>query len=391
MKFIPKKKWKRWTLGILGSLLLAGMGVLLLASPAVGNAPSGEEMKGFAQAPNHDGKRFVNGLPSGWPSMWESTKEWTKSSKHGSPVSPPPVERRRKADYATAPESGLRITWLGHSTSLVELDGAKLLIDPVWSRRISPLSWVGPTRFHEAPLPLGELPAIDAVLISHDHYDHLDKATVVQLAAKGLHFVTPLGVGSRLKSWGIRETQIEELDWWDETQVQGLRITATPARHFSGRSLVMADRGQTLWAGFAIRGATQRVFYSGDSGMFPGFAEIGRRLGPFDAALLEVGAYHRLWADLHMGPEQAASAARDLQARLLIPVHWGTFNLAMHGWTEPAERLIPAAQALGQALAIPKPGQLIEPERPPELQRWWPKLPWESAAQHPVLSSGMPE
>ncbi len=175
-----------------------------------------------------------------------------------------------------------------------------------------------------------------------------------------------------------------ELDWWDETHLDRFTITATPARHFSGRSSIMADRDKTLWAGFSISGPEHRVYYSGDTGMFRGFEEIGKRLGPFDAALIEVGAYHQLWADLHLGPEQAVKAFQIVRGGLLIPVHWATYDLALHSWVEPAERLIVAAEKNAIPLAIPQPGESIEPANPPEIVRWWPKVPWQTVEQHPV-------
>jgi L-ascorbate metabolism protein UlaG (beta-lactamase superfamily) len=319
----------------------------------------------------------------------KSLGEWVKGAKHTTPDGPVPVVRRGRGDFDSPPPGGLRVTWLGHSTALVEIDGLRLLLDPMWSQRSSPLSWAGPKRFFEPPLALDDLPPLDAVLISHDHFDHLDQATVRILAARGLPFIVPLGVGADLEYWGVASGQVTELEWWQTATVGSLTVTATPARHFSGRSPVMADRDRTLWTGFAIHGPQHRVYYSGDSGMFEGFREIGRRLGPFDIALLEVGAYNRLWADYHLGPEQAVEAALQVRARLMMPVHWATFDLALHSWTEPVERLLTAAADAGLPLSVPRPGQSIEPESPPELVRWWPELPWQTAAQHPIISSGL--
>lgn len=389
MRFLPKKKWARWTLAIV--LILACVeGVFMLSvMDSAGGLPSDRSISDLERSPNYKDGEFVNGIPAEEPQIFKALKEWVKGADHTVPDGQVPVVRRKKADFASLPDSGLRITWLGHSTTLVEIDGTRLLLDPVWAERVSPLSWAGPKRFHEPPLLLAELPDVDAVLISHDHYDHLDKDTVVHLADRGHRFVVPLGVGSRLQSWDIPADRIEELDWWDDIRVNGITVTATPARHFSGRSPVMTDRNETLWAGFAMTGDQHRVYYTGDTGMFPGFTEIGERLGPFDVTLVETGAYNKLWADLHLGPEQAVQAVKNSRGGLLVPVHWGTFELAMHSWVEPAERLMVAAAQQNVALAIPKPGESLDPSDPPALVRWWPEIPWQTAQEHPVVSSGL--
>ena len=287
---------------------------------------------------------------------------------------------------ARSPETGLRLTWLGHSTLIVEIDGRRFLTDPMWSRRAAPVRFLGVERFYDPPLSLAELPPLDAVLLSHDHYDHLDEATIRALAAGPAPFIAPLGVGAHLEHWGIAPNRIIELDWWESTSVAGVELTCTPARHFSGRTLL--DRDATLWCGWVMAGSEHRVYFGGDSAMFPGLVDIGERLGPFDATMIEIGAYNAAWADVHLGPEQAVLAHRAVGGGLMLPTHWGTFNLSLHGWTEPVERLMVAARQQGIALAIPRPGESIEPDSPPELTRWWPSLPWETAEQSPVLSSG---
>ena len=384
---MPKKAWQCWLLAPLALLVGLGGALMIAAWAAIGTAPSGETIELLKKSPNYRDGRFVNGLAAEEPPLFESLKEWIKGGKHTAPEQPVPVVVRSKEDLAELPQSGLRITWIGHSTTLVEVDGVRLLLDPVWSRRISPFVLIGPKRFYSPPVALDALPPIDAVLVSHDHYDHLGRDAVVSLAEMGYRFVVPLGVGARLRGWDVPASQIQELDWWEDTQVNEVQVTVTPSRHFSGRSPVMADRNATLWAGFAMVGSDHRVYYTGDTGMFPGFALIGERLGPFDATLVEVGAYHRLWADLHLGPEQAVRAVQDARGGLLIPVHWATFDLAMHSWVEPAERLIVAAANGDVPLVIPKPGQSVEPSHPLPLARWWPKLPWQSEEEHPVVSS----
>lgn len=315
--------------------------------------------------------------------------EWFFGAKaHRQPDQPVPVEQRVAADFAVAPER-LRITWLGHSCFLLEVDGIRILIDPVLGEFASPGALFGVPRFFPPPLAFDALPPIDAVIISHDHYDHLDHTTIAAFAARQVvpRFVTSLGVGSHLEAWGIPPDRIVELDWWEGTDVGGVQVTATPARHFSGR--LPFARNRTFWSSWVIAGSSARVFAGADSGYFPGFAEIGRRLGPFDVTLLEIGAYGEGWPDIHLGPEQAVAAHLDLGGRLFIPAHWATFRLAFHAWTEPAERLIVAADAAGIDYVIPRPGESVDPSAPRRPERWWPTVPWKTAAESPIAAGGM--
>ncbi|BBZ21892.1 MBL fold metallo-hydrolase [Mycolicibacter hiberniae] len=251
----------------------------------------------------------------------------------------------------------LAVTWLGHATALVEIDGYRVLTDPVWSERCSPSDAVGPRRLHPPPVGIGALPAVDAIVISHDHYDHLDIDTVTALArSQRAPFVAPLGVGAHLRAWGIPAQRVIELDWDEHTTLGDLTVTCTPARHFSGRFFT---RNQTLWASWAIVGPQHRVYFGGDSGYTGSFARIGADHGPFDLTLLPIGAYNSAWPDVHMNPEEAVRAHLDLNGSepgLLVPIHWGTFRLAPHRWDEPVERLIAAADAAGVTVAVPKPG-----------------------------------
>jgi L-ascorbate metabolism protein UlaG (beta-lactamase superfamily) len=308
-------------------------------------------------------------------------------SKDRRPKVPIPVLARTRADFDSPPTSGLRVTWLGHSTLLLEIDGQRVLIDPVWSERASPVSFAGPKRFYPSPLPLVELPSVDVVLLSHDHADHFDPATLAHLVARGDRFVAPLGVGARLIALGANESRIVELDWWESTDVGSLTLTATPARHFSGRTLF--DRDSTLWAGWVLDSPVHRVFYSGDTALDDALVEIGERLGPFDLTMIEIGAYDAMWADVHLGPEQAVRAHRLVRGEVMLPVHWGLFDLALHGWTEPIERALVAATAEDVRLVAPRPGEMIEPTLAGASSRWWPELPWHTVAERPVRSTGV--
>ncbi len=371
---------------MVATLLLLGAVGLADAWSALGTTPDGARLARIAKSPHYRNDRFVDTIPRVEPDVWEASRRWLAGAPYTQPTAPLPILLRSAADFATPPASGVRITWFGHSTLLVEIEGRRVLFDPVWSERCSPSHFVGPKRFHAPPLPLAELPRLDAVAISHDHYDHLDYATILALEEKTAAFVVPLGVGAHLEYWGVDPKRIRELDWWEETRVAGLTLVATPARHFSGRGLG-ADR--TLWAGWAVIGEARRVYYSGDTAMFEGFRQIGERLGPFDATLIESGAYNALWADVHLGPEQAVAAHQAVRGRVMLPVHWGTFDLALHSWVEPIERVIAAGRAANVTVVTPRPGESVDPEHPAPPVRWWPDLPWQTAQQAPVVSSGL--
>jgi L-ascorbate metabolism protein UlaG (beta-lactamase superfamily) len=266
-------------------------------------------------------------------------------------------------------DTGLHIIWYGHSSALVEIEGTRLLLDPVWSERCSPSSVVGPRRLHPPPVPLVDVPPLDAIVISHDHYDHLDMATVRDLVRhQRAPFLVPIGVGAHLQSWGVPEDRIIELDWDESVEVAGARLTCTPARHFSGRAFT---RDNTLWASWVIAGKRRRVFYTGDTGYFEEYRAIGATHGPFDATLAQIGAYGDGWPDIHMTPEEAVAAHLDLDGGLLVPVHWATFTLAPHAWSEPVDRLWTEAKARGVELAIPRPGERIDVDAPPAVDAWW--------------------
>jgi L-ascorbate metabolism protein UlaG (beta-lactamase superfamily) len=275
----------------------------------------------------------------------------------------------------------LAVTWFGHASALVEIDGRRVLVDPVWGHRVSPSPTIGPTRLHEPPIPLAEIPPVDAVVISHDHYDHLDLPTVRELLrAQTAPFVVPLGIGGHLRKWGVPEKRIVELDWDESTTIGELTLTCTEARHFSGRFFA---RDTTLWASWVLAGPRHRVFFGGDTGYTPAFAGIGARLGPFDLTLLPVGAYNDAWHAIHMDPEEAVRAHGDLGGRVFLPVHWATFNLAFHRWAEPVERVLAAAERVGAQILVPRPGQRIDVLDPPKLTDWWTAVGSADEADHP--------
>jgi len=328
--------------------------------------------------------RFHNPQPL-WNDTLGAFGSILRRDANSRPKEPLPVLHPTRQVLAADSASGLRATWLGHSTVYLEIDGIRVLTDPVWGPRASPLGWAGPKRFYAPLIPLEELPIPQVVALSHDHYDHLDRATILRIKDWDTRFIVPLGVGARLEDWGVPASRITELDWWETTRVGELEVACTPARHASGRSLF--DKDKTLWGGFAFLGPRHRVYYSGDTGMFPGLADIGIRLGPFDLTMIESGAYGQAWPDWHLGPEQAVRAHAMVQGRVLMPVHWGLFDLAAHGWTEPIERVLVAARAVGATVVVPKPGGSFEPGAPPQPERWWPTLPWKTEAEVPIRAT----
>ena len=358
--------------------LLAG-GVSLSACASMGSAPRGRQLELIGLSENYRDGVFENSLPTTVMipgTLWSSLAMWVQGDQVRVPKSPPPIVPLNNKSFDRPPVSGLRLTWLGHNTVLIEMDGVRILTDPVFSDRSSMISWAGPKRFHEAPISIADLPEIDAVIISHDHYDHLDHQSIVELARKTGVFYVPLGVGSHLSAWGVPAEKIRELDWWQEARTpEELRLACTPARHFSGRG--MFDRNKTLWATWVIAGPRHRVFFGGDTGQLPAFKDIGDKYGPFDATLMPIGSYGPTWPQIHLTPEQAIQVHQEVRGGLFMPIHWGTFNLAYHGWTEPVERLTAAAPTAGVEVAVPRPGESVIPGSAPDLTRWWPELPWE--------------
>jgi len=319
------------------------------------------------------GSKFLNPIPTdeaGFGKMIPILKEYINNSAENKPKQPLGPFHTNTSMYKSLPKSGLRITLVGHSSLLIEIDGKRILTDPVWSDRVSFLSFMGPKRFFQPPLKLEDLPPLDAIIISHDHYDHLDKATIKYFAGKPIRFYCSLCVGSQLVKWGIEKNFINELDWGDSAMIDGdIIVTATPSRHFSGRGII--GRNETLWSSFVIRGPKHNIFFGADSGWFPGFEEIGEAFGPFDLTMLEIGAYGKYWPDIHMGPDNATNAHLALKGKLMMPIHWGTFNLAPHAWYEPAERLLAYAKEKQIKLFIPEPGQPTEVKE--FSSNWWKK------------------
>ena len=304
--------------------------------------------------------KYENQIPTGMGMGFKTTLGLMRDMLKGSPNRKPkgalplaamPAYRSQEAD-------GARVTWFGHSALLVEIEGKVLLLDPMLGRAPSPVPLFGSKRYGgRLPVEIEELPPIDAVLLSHDHYDHLDAGSIRRLKEKVGRFFVPLGVGSHLIRWGVDPGKVEEHDWWEEFSFAGLTLACTPARHFSGRSLT--DRNSTLWCSWVIGGQQTKIYFSGDSGYGPHFAEIGEKYGPFDLTLMECGQYDERWAAIHMMPEETVQAHVDVRGDVMIPIHWAAFTLSLHDWTDPVERALKAAQEKGVRVATPKIGETV--------------------------------
>ena len=365
----------RWlTGGALVLALLAAATAFVLSLPPFGGKLTGERLApARAYAQYRDGA-FVNPLP---PASYRLGDVWplVKGQFFGDEVRVPPsaipVLPVAAAALKDAPAADrLRAFWIGHASVYIEVDGLRMLVDPIFSDYASPFA-IGPKRFHAPPIALADLPPIDAVLITHDHYDHLDMRTVQQLARRGTAFYVPLCIGAHLESWGVPATQIHDLVWWQEESLRGVRIVSTPSRHYSGRGLT--DQNATLWTSWSVIGARHRLHVTGDTGSSGHFRTIGERLGPFDMSFIKIGAYGpgAPWADIHMTPEDAVRAHRALRARRMFPVHWGTFNLAFHAWDEPIRRALSAARADQVELVTPRVGEIVDADLPFTSSAWW--------------------
>ncbi|GAA3847271.1 MBL fold metallo-hydrolase [Streptomyces coacervatus] len=363
-------------------------GLSALQPAAFGADPSGERLARIRRSPHFKDGVFQNPGGTARTRPSGSTLDFAKvffdkdERPRRAPKGTVPVHPTTLADIAKPPATGLRLTWMGHSSVLAEIDGQRVLFDPVWGERCSPFSFVGPKRLHPVPLSLAALGPVDVVVISHDHYDHLDLPTIKALAGTDTLFAVPLGVGAHLEHWGVPVDRIRELDWHEATKVGGLTLTATPARHFCGRGL--RNTQHTLWASWSVAGDEHRIFHSGDTGYFDGFKDIGAEHGPFDATMIQIGAYSDFWPDIHMTPEEGMRAHLDLQGGrprgVMMPIHWATFNLATHPWAEPGEGTVAAARATGSRIAVPRPGEPFEPTAETVPSEPW----WRAVAQAPA-------
>ncbi|MEY4748785.1 MAG: hypothetical protein RIQ60_999 [Pseudomonadota bacterium] len=357
---------------------------------SLGSRAQGERLERMAASPLWTGDGFRNLHPVR-PGLRDSAAprptlgDFLCGGNRRVPAGPLPALDPREG-WRRPPGSGLRATWLGHSTVLIEIDGLRVLTDPVWGARASPSRIAGPKRFQPVPVALKALPPVDVVVISHDHYDHLDYPTVRELVKLDWPIVTSLGVGAHLEAWGVRPERITELDWWQRWELRDparpgaeLAISAAPSQHFSGRGL--KDRNATLWSSMVIETPRHKVFFSGDTGLTDEYAAILQHFGAFDLVMLEVGAFHPSWGDIHLGPENALEALRLLGGGPFLPVHWGTFNLALHAWDAPVETLLELAPRQGAQLVMPRLGEPVEPAQAEQVRPWWREVEMAPAAR----------
>lgn len=345
-------------------------------SPQFGGKPTEAQAGEYARSANHRDGRFVNQVPTElglgfWGTLQVLREFLLADIPDKEPSAPLPVRKVDPASLATRDSALERVTWFGHSTILLEIDGRKILFDPMFGAKPAPLPALAPGRFDgEPPIDIGNLPAIDAVIISHDHYDHLDYGSITRLKGKVDRFFVPLGVGAHLARWGVDASRIAEMDWGDTAYHAGLTMICAPARHFSGRGI--SDSFRTLWASWVIRTRARGIYFSGDSGYGPHFKEIGAAHGPFDFVMMECGQYDARWASIHMMAEESVRATREVGGRLMLPIHWGAFALAMHSWYDPAESVTREAAKAGLAVTTPRIGEPVllgETEFP--ASPWW--------------------
>ena len=354
---------------VVALVIVLGLGIwALFQLPGFGGTSEGARLERMRQSAQYVQGRFENNPPYQQDLALVENFRLYSQGQLREPQFEIPVIPMTPESLRQLPLPGLRLNWFGHATVLVEIDGVRIITDPMLSERASPVQLVGPKRFHAPPIALEQLSGIDAAVISHDHYDHLDMATVRQLARGGTHFYVGLGIGVHLERWHVPAAQIHEMAWWQYADVKGVRIHATPARHYSGRRRM---DNSTLWASWMLRGPRHSVYFSGDTGYASHFADIRQRLGAPDVALMKVGAYGTTWLDIHMDPESAIRAHGELGAKTMLPVHWATFNLAYHAWDEPILRTLAAAQARGADVITPRVGETFVFGRPFQSQAWY--------------------
>lgn len=373
MKFLKRMMWIILSITL---LIIVSTVVFFYTAPQLGSKPGGRRLERMKEAPNFDQGIFHNSvetkmeMPKGTiPKLLKHYFIEDKRAKN--PQIPIATQLFNKDAFEAVSQDSISFVWFGHSTILMKIDGITILADPVIvGERASMLSIIGPKRFdYSHQIEIENLPKIDAVILSHDHYDHLDYPTILALKDKVTKFFIPLGVGAHFERWGVPTDHIVELNWWDEVAFEGLKLVFAPTRHFSGRAL--QDRFRTLWGSWVILGKDSRLYFSGDSGYFPGFKEIGDRYGPFDLTFMECGAYNEGWSEIHMFPEETAQAHLDLKGKLLLPIHWGKFDLSLHPWKESVERLSQKAKEEQIRLFTPEVGAMVSFKDSSAMDAWW--------------------
>lgn len=357
-------------------LIILCVALFLYISPVVGGNPSKQKVARYEKLAYYEDGKFNNLVPTSmnmdFGKALKMLPEFFKDDPARRPEFELPLVRQDSLALVDTTHP-TRLIWFGHSAFLLQMEGKTILIDPMFGEVPAPNPLLGKKRFSkELPISIEKLPQIDFMIISHDHYDHLDYESIQKLKRKTKAFYVPLGVGSHFEAWGVAPEAIHEMAWWEETEAQGIKLAFTPARHFSGRGLT--NRFSTLWGSWVIQGKEDTIFFSGDSGYGPHFKEIGEKYGPFNFAMMECGQYNERWKEIHMMPEETAQAAKDIQADVFMPIHWGAFTLAMHSWTDPIERVLVKAGEIHQPIYIPEIGESVELDKKPvpgAQTQWW--------------------
>ena len=372
-----KKALKRIGIGlgvqIIGFILI--IFVFTQTSPQFGGKDSAQDIIDYKKSGHYKDGKFQNLIPTNADDMtFAKMLSVSKDFILGVPRTKPEFDLPQEKVDSIYLEKSIdidKLIWFGHSAFLLQLDGKNILLDPMLGESPSPHPLVGPKRFNrELPIEIQQLPKIDAIIISHDHYDHLDYESIKLLKEKTAKFFVPLGVGKHLKSWGINADDIKELNWWDETEFKDIQLAFTPSRHFSGRGF--SDGSSSMWGSWVIKGKTKNIYFSGDSGYGPHFKEIGDKYGPFDFAMMECGQYNENWLNIHMVPEETAKASIDLKTKVMMPIHWGAFALSLHTWDDPIIRVTKKAKALNLPITVPIIGEVITLNKIDlSVREWW--------------------
>lgn len=364
-EYMKRQKFRKKVLPVAGGVLTLLLLLSSCVSERMGALPGEKEKEMFAKLPYYNSKtgkfcneeKVVMHLPRGVKGKWGLFRFiFTSENAPGKDL---PIVKLSRRDFPPEKDA-FSVRWLGHSTLILEMEGLRFMTDPVFGNA-APLPGVL-RRYGKQPLPIKELPELDFVLISHDHYDHLEYSFIRKIRFEKFPVICPYGVGARLRSWGIGKERIKEIGWWESINIGKLKITATPARHFSGRS--WSDRDQTLWASYVIEGKGKKVFFGGDSGYGRHFAGIGKKFGPFDLVCMEIDAWNEKWPNNHIFPHEIPKAVKELKGKLFLPIHWGVFDMARHKWDLSIEMLMEEVKKSAIPCATPKMGEKFFPASP---------------------------
>ncbi|MCK5742842.1 MAG: MBL fold metallo-hydrolase [Chlorobi bacterium] len=373
-KNIKIKKIIKW-FSIISLFVIFGMIMYLLSLDQIGTNPDQSRLEKRADSSHYKDGKFLNIEETSMMKLnffKAGYKFLTEKHPDSEPKEELPYIKLSQSDFSEKPSDKFSATWLGHSSMLIEIEGKRYVTDPMYSDHYSPIKFLAPKRFYPAPVKVEDLPKLDGVIISHNHYDHLDYGTILEFAKTDVKFFVALGIAETLIDWGIDSSRIIEKTWWESYTDGNIELINTPSRHFSGRKLI--DKDKTQWSSWVIKGEKYSIFFGGDGGPSEVFQEIGDKYGPFELAFIEIGASSEDWPDIHMGPENALETLRKLRCTHFIPIHWGTFDLALHSWYDPVVRLTKAAKNTDIKIRIPLPGETVKHHEFDKVDDWWAKI-----------------